>query len=94
MTAIAELRAEFDQLNRDYLAVHKTKEDLFWDTYMAVSDDHDGFARAEADYKAFISSQPGAAGGGARGLGSFAGAAGRRGARRLAARLSGLAGAV
>ncbi|WP_019100420.1 M3 family metallopeptidase [Chromobacterium haemolyticum] len=56
MTAIAELRAEFDQLNRDYLAVHKTKEDLFWDTYMAVSDDHDGFARAEADYKAFISS--------------------------------------
>ena len=56
MTAIAELRAEFDQLNRDYLAVHKTKEDLFWDTYMAVSDDHDSFARAEAAYKTFISS--------------------------------------
>ena len=45
----------FDALNTDYLAVHKTKEDLFWDTYMAVSDDHAGFARAEEAYKNFIS---------------------------------------
>ena len=45
----------FDTLNTDYLAVHKTKEDLFWDTYMAVSDDHAGFARAEEAYKNFIS---------------------------------------
>ena len=45
----------FDTLNADYLAVHKTKEDLFWDTYMAVSDDHAGFARAEETYKNFIS---------------------------------------
>ena len=45
----------FDTLNADYLAVHKTKEDLFWDTYMAVSDDHAGFARAEKAYKNFIS---------------------------------------
>ena len=45
----------FDTLNTDYLAVHKTKEDLFWDTYMAVSDDHTGFARAEEAYKNFIS---------------------------------------
>ena len=45
----------FDTLNTDYLTVHKTKEDLFWDTYMAISDDHAGFARAEGDYKNFIS---------------------------------------
>jgi len=45
----------FDTLNHDYLMVHKAKEDLFWDTYMAVSDDHAGFARAEAAYKNFIS---------------------------------------
>ena len=45
----------FDTLNADYLAVHKAKEDLFWDTYMAISDDHAGFARAEEAYKNFIS---------------------------------------
>ena len=48
-------RSLFDSLNQQYLAVHKTKEDLFWDTYMAVSDDHAGFATAEAAYKQFIS---------------------------------------
>lgn len=47
--------ALFKSLNQEYLAVHKTKEDLFWDTYMAVSDDHAGFASAEAAYKHFIS---------------------------------------
>ena len=46
--------AFFVQLNRDYLQVHKTKEDLFWDTYMAVSDDHAGFAQAEQAFKSFI----------------------------------------
>jgi len=44
----------FVRLNRDYLKVHKTKEDLFWDTYMAVSDDHAGFAEAEQAFKGFI----------------------------------------
>lgn len=48
-------RSHFDRLNREYLQVHQAKEDLFWDTYMAISDDHDGFARAEQAYKAFIS---------------------------------------
>ncbi|GLR14441.1 oligoendopeptidase F [Chitinimonas prasina] len=48
-------RKFFDQLNRDYLNVHKTKEDLFWTTYMATSDDHAGFAQAEMAYKSFIS---------------------------------------
>lgn len=48
-------RAYFDQLNRAYNAVHKAKEDLFWATYMATSDDHAGFVRAEGAYKDFIS---------------------------------------
>ena len=48
-------RTVFDTLNADYLTVHKTKEDLFWDTYMAVSSDDAGFARAEEAYKDFIS---------------------------------------
>ncbi len=50
-----DARDLFDTLNTDYLAVHKTKEDLFWDTYMAVSGDDAGFARAEGAYKDFIS---------------------------------------
>jgi hypothetical protein len=47
-------REYFAYLNHTYLAVHKTKEDLFWATYMATSDDHEGFARAESAYKEFI----------------------------------------
>jgi len=47
-------RAFFARLNQDYLNVHKTKEDLFWDTYMAISDDQAGFARAEQAFKAFV----------------------------------------
>ena len=50
-----QARALFDTLNTEYLTVHKTKEDLFWDTYMAVSSDDAGFARAEASFKNFIS---------------------------------------
>ena len=48
-------RAYFDHLNHAYNVVHKTKEDLFWATYMATSDDQAGFARAEGAYKDFIS---------------------------------------
>ncbi|MCV2354952.1 M3 family metallopeptidase [Paucibacter sp. B2R-40] len=48
-------RAFFQQLNTDYNAVHKTKEDLFWATYMATSADQAGFAAAEQAYKNFIS---------------------------------------
>ena len=47
-------REYFDYLNHAYVAVHKTKEDLFWTTYMATSDDHAAFARAEGAYKEFI----------------------------------------
>src|SRR5262245_35527387 len=50
-----DARAFFDELNRTYSSVHKTKEDLFWTTYMATSDDQAGFARAERAYKEFIS---------------------------------------
>jgi oligoendopeptidase F len=50
-----EIRAFFDGLNRDYLAVHRKKEDLFWSTHMATSEDHAGFAEAEAAFKAFVS---------------------------------------
>jgi len=45
----------FHALNSDYLAVHKTKEDLFWATYMGTSTDDVGFSRAESLYKNFIS---------------------------------------
>ena len=47
--------AFFNGLNRDYAAVHKTKEDLFWSTYMALSTDDAGFARAERAFKDFVS---------------------------------------
>jgi hypothetical protein len=50
-----EARAYFDDLNHEYLAVHRKKEDLFWATYMATSEDHAGFAQAEKAYKAFVS---------------------------------------
>ena len=50
-----EIRAFFDGLNHDYLAVHRRKEDLFWSTHMATSDDHAGFAEAELAFKSFVS---------------------------------------
>ncbi|MCC7043660.1 MAG: peptidase M3 [Acidobacteria bacterium] len=53
--AVASARAFFNDLNPAYVDVHQTKEDLFWATYMATSDDQAGFARAEHAYKAFIS---------------------------------------
>jgi hypothetical protein len=47
-------REYFTHLNHAYVEAHKTKEDLFWATYMGTSDDHAGFARAERAYKEFI----------------------------------------
>ena len=55
MTTMNSARTFFHQLNQDYLKVHRTKEDLFWDTYMAISADHVGFAHAEQAFKTFIS---------------------------------------
>ena len=51
-SSLREARVFFDHLNQRYLGVHKAKEELFWTTYMAISDDHGGFARAEQAYKA------------------------------------------
>ncbi|HEH9431682.1 TPA: peptidase M3 [Aeromonas sobria] len=51
MSSIA--RNYFNQLNADYLQVHRCKEDLFWSTYMGTSDDQPGFTAAEQSYKAF-----------------------------------------
>jgi oligoendopeptidase F len=51
MSSIA--RNYFNQLNVDYLQVHRCKEDLFWSTYMGTSDDQPGFTAAEQTYKAF-----------------------------------------
>lgn len=47
----------FNALNRDYLAVHQAKEDLFWQLYMGTgSDDASArFSVAESAYKRFIS---------------------------------------
>ena len=44
----------FNQLNKDYIAVHGPKEELFWTTYMGVSDDHSGCAEAETRWNEFI----------------------------------------
>lgn len=51
MSSIA--RNYFNQLNADYLQVHRRKEDLFWSTYMGTSDDQAGFTAAEQAYKGF-----------------------------------------
>lgn len=53
--ALAQARVFFEDTNRSYNEVHRTKEDLFWATYMATSEDQAGFARAENAYKRFIS---------------------------------------
>ncbi|MCV9878232.1 M3 family metallopeptidase [Brenneria izbisi] len=47
----------FNALNRDYLAVHQTKEDLFWRLYMGTGNDDVSarFSAAESAYKRFIS---------------------------------------
>ncbi len=50
-----EIEDFFDALNRDYLAVHLKKEDLFWSVRMATSADHAGLAEAELAFKAFVS---------------------------------------
>ncbi|MEH0873725.1 M3 family metallopeptidase [Pectobacterium cacticida] len=46
----------FDALNRDYLAVHQAKEELFWQQYMGIGDDTvaERFSDAERAYKRFI----------------------------------------
>ncbi|MCL6376706.1 peptidase M3 [Pectobacterium brasiliense] len=47
----------FNALNRDYLAVHQAKEELFWQLYMGTgnNDVSERFSAAESAYKRFIS---------------------------------------
>ncbi len=52
---LVNARAFFDTLNHDYVAVHRTKEELFWTTYMGTSSDDEGFTRAERAFKDFVS---------------------------------------
>jgi oligoendopeptidase F len=46
----------FNALNQDYLQIHKTKEDLFWQNYMGIGDEQvaSQFAAAESAFKHFI----------------------------------------
>ncbi|KHN50956.1 M3 family metallopeptidase [Pectobacterium fontis] len=46
----------FNALNRDYLAVHQAKEELFWQRYMGTGNDDvsERFSAAESAYKRFI----------------------------------------
>lgn len=44
-----------NDLNHRYLAIHRKKEDLFWQTYMGTSDDHSGAAQALGQWTAFLS---------------------------------------
>ena len=50
-----QARAYFDGLNREYLAVHRKKEDLFWTIRMGMTDDQAEFSAAEQAYKDFVS---------------------------------------
>ena len=48
------LQAELDDLADEYLELHQRKENLFWATKMGLSDDHDGFQRAEVAWRQFL----------------------------------------
>ncbi|WP_087021850.1 M3 family metallopeptidase [Thaumasiovibrio subtropicus] len=51
MTATAYLNA----LNQHYLTLHRVKEDFFWETYMGISDDHEGSTKAQTAWTQFLS---------------------------------------
>lgn len=44
-----------NDLNQRYLAIHRTKEDFFWETYMGISDDHDGSTKSQTAWTNFLS---------------------------------------
>lgn len=44
-----------NDLNHRYLQLHRVKEDFFWDTYMGISDDHDGSTQAQTAWTQFLS---------------------------------------
>ncbi|MBW3698303.1 peptidase M3 [Vibrio sp. T187] len=47
--------AYLNDLNQRYLSIHRTKEDFFWETYMGISDDHDGSTKAQTAWNDFLS---------------------------------------
>jgi hypothetical protein len=47
-------RAFFDQLNQDYLELHRREGDLYWSTHTGQSDEHDALGAAGLDRKTFI----------------------------------------
>lgn len=51
MTATQYLK----DLNQRYLDVHRTKEDLFWDTYMGIGNEHDRYTTAQTAWTHFLS---------------------------------------
>ena len=51
MTATSYL----NKLNQKYLAIHKEKEDFFWETYMGISDDHEGSTKAQTQWTQYLS---------------------------------------
>lgn len=44
-----------NDLNRRYLAIHRSKEEFFWETYMGISDDHEGSTKAQTAWTSFLS---------------------------------------
>ena len=44
-----------NDLNHRYLNIHRVKEDFFWETYMGISDDHEGSAKAQTAWTKFLS---------------------------------------
>ncbi|EOU2462815.1 M3 family metallopeptidase [Vibrio navarrensis] len=50
MTATSYL----NQLNHQYLTIHRRKEDFFWETYMGISDDHQGSTQAQTQWTNFL----------------------------------------
>lgn len=44
-----------NDLNQRYLTIHRNKEDFFWQTYMGISDDHEGSTQAQTAWTHFLS---------------------------------------
>jgi len=42
-------------LNKEYLSIHQKKEEFFWQTYMGISDDHEGSANAQTVWTQYLS---------------------------------------
>jgi hypothetical protein len=47
-------RAFFDQLNQDYLELHRREGDLYWSTHTGQSDEHDALGAAGLARKTFL----------------------------------------